>query len=178
MVRSSALGAWVSAALALTLCLAAPVVAQEVPTISAQGGAAAPAQENWVSRCAANARQGPLECLIEQRLLMANTGQLVAAVSVRTPGDGDGPVMGVQLPLGLYLPAGLTIDIDGASQQALELQTCDMNGCYASSPVSEALLTAMTRGQKLNLVFQGLNRQPVTVSSDLNGFTAAFQRIR
>ena len=172
MMRSGSLGLWLCAALGSAFLAGPPAVAQEA------GGAAASARENWVSRCVAQARQGPLECSIEQRLLMANTGQLVAAVTVRMPTDGDGPVMMIQTPLGLYLPAGLTVDIDGASQQALELQTCDANGCYAGSPVSDALLTAMTRGQKLNLVFQGLNRQAVTVTADLNGFTAAFQRIR
>ncbi len=178
MLRSGFLGACVLSALILGLSAAAPAVAQDAPAAPAQGGAAAPAQENWISRCVANARQTPLECSIEQRLLMANTGQLVAAVTVRMPTDANQPVMMIQTPLGLYLPAGLAINVDGASEQALELQTCDANGCYAGSPVSEALLSAMTRGQKLNLVFQGLNLQPVTISADLNGFTAAFQRLR
>lgn len=167
-------------ALAFVALAATAATAQEVPTISTQSGtaAASPPTENWVSRCVATARQGPLECSIEQRLLMANSGQLVAAVTVRMPSDADSPVIMIQTPLGLYLPAGLTVNVDGASEQQLELQTCDASGCYAGSPLPEAMVTAMTRGQKLNLVFQNLNRQPITVSADLNGFTAALQRIR
>ena len=161
-----AVAAWVS-------LVAAAAVAQEAP-------AAPPAQQqdNWVSRCVASARQAALECSIEQRLIMQNTSQLVAAVTVRMPADTGKPVMMLQMPLGLYLPAGITIDIDAASEQRFELQTCDNNGCYAGAPVSDELLASMTRGQKLNLRFQNLNRQPITVSATLVGFTAAYQRIR
>jgi invasion protein IalB len=165
-----AVAAWISLA-------AAAAIAQEAP---APAPAAAPAQQqdNWVSRCVATARQAALECSIEQRLIMQNTSQLVAAVTVRMPADTGKPVMMLQTPLGLYLPAGITIDIDGATEQQFELQTCDNNGCYAGAPVSEELLANMARGQKLNLRFQNLNRQPITVSATLVGFTAAYQRIR
>ena len=136
------------------------------------------AQENWVSRCVAPARNAPLECAIEQRLIMQNTQQLVALVSIRTPSESGAAMLALQAPLGLFLPAGIGIDVDGASAQVLELQTCDNNGCYANTPISEDLLAAMTRGQKLNIKFQNLNKQRITISATLLGFTAALQRIR
>jgi invasion protein IalB len=84
----------------------------------------------------------------------------------------------IQTPLGILLPGGVSIDIDGADRTALELQTCDNNGCYASTPMSDALLASMTRGEKFNIGLQNLGKQPVTVTGTLVGFTAAFQRIR
>jgi invasion protein IalB len=172
MAQRSHTGLRLAGALVFSM-LAAASLAQDAP-------APAPAQqqENWASRCVAPSRQAPLECSIEQRLIMQDTSRLVAAVTVRVPTDTGRPVMMLQMPLGLYLPAGITIDIDGTSEQRFELQTCDANGCYAGAPVPDQLLATMTRGQKLNLKFQNLNRQPITVSATLVGFTAAYQRIR
>ena len=37
---------------------------------------------NWVTRCVSDSRKSPLECSMEETLVLANTGQLVAAVAV------------------------------------------------------------------------------------------------
>ena len=172
------------AAASVLFTTAAAQDAAETPPASSEGGTAAPSQtqqpasENWASRCVASARLVPLECSIEQRLIMQNTQQLVASVTIRVPAETNSPVMLVQAPLGLFLPGGIALDVDGASGETLELQTCDNNGCYAGGPLPENLLAAMTRGQSLNIKFQNLNKQTITVTATLVGFTAAFQRIR
>jgi invasion protein IalB len=165
---------------ALLACLIASGAAAQdaVPTVTGNAATQQQSQANWASRCVASARQAPLECSIEQRLLMANTQQLIAAVTVRIPNDSGQPLLVVQTPLGILLPGGVSIDIDGANRTSLELQTCDNNGCYASVPMSDELLAGMTRGEKFNIGLQNLSKQPVTVSGTLVGFTAAFQRIR
>jgi invasion protein IalB len=154
-------------------------VAQDAAAPQATGGQPQQPQSNWASRCVAPARQAVLECLIEQRLIMANTNQLVGSITVRIPsGDATQPVMVIQTPLGLLIPAGVSIDIDGGGKTQLQLQTCDGNGCYADVSVSDELLASLTRGEKLNIGFQNLSKQPVTITASLVGFTAAFQRIR
>jgi invasion protein IalB len=168
-----------AAAAAMLSLVTVGATAQEASPPAVGGDTAAAGQrENWASRCVAIGRDAALECSIEQRLIMQTTSQLVAAVTVRMPSDTRRPVMMLQTPLGLYLPAGVTIDIDGAGEQKFELQTCDNNGCYAGNPVSDDLIASMMRGQNLNIRFQNLNRQPVTVTATLSGFTAAYQRIR
>ena len=168
----------------LLITTAAAQDAPETPPTPPEGVTPAPSQpqeptrDNWASRCIAPARQVPLECSIEQRLIMQNTQQLIASVTIRVPAETGSPVMMLQAPLGLFLPGGITLDVDGASGETLELQTCDNNGCYAGGPLSENLLAAMTRGQSLNIKFQNLNKQTITVTATLVGFTVAFQRIR
>ena len=151
--------------------------AQDAPQASGTQPQAQP-QSNWASRCVAPARQAPLECLIEQRLIMGNTGQQIGAITVRLPTADGRPVLVIQTPLGLLIPAGVAIDIDGAAKTELEIQTCDGGGCYANATISDDLLANLTRGQKLNITFQNLSKQPVTITASLVGFTAAFQRVR
>jgi invasion protein IalB len=139
------------------------------------GGGAQPA---WSVTCTAASREAPLDCVIEQRAVVTETGRLLSRVTVRVPADTRKPVMMVQAPLGPFLPAGIALDVDGAGPQKLDYQTCDANGCYAGSPVSDELLQAMFRGQKLNITIQALNKQPVKIPMELSGFTAAYRSIQ
>ena len=42
----------------------------------------------------------------------------------------------LRLPLGLFNPAGVTMGIDEAAPEALQIQTCDAEGCYAGAALT------------------------------------------
>ena len=69
----------------------------------------------------------------------------------------------LQLPHGLFNPAGLTVSVDGAAADTLQIQTCDANGCYAGLAVTAVKLAAMSKGTQLNDTFQDSKKQSITV---------------
>ena len=140
--------------------------------------AASSEQAPWGSRCVAGARESALDCLVEQKVYVAKTGQLIGAVTIRIPGETKQPVMMIQTPVGLFLPAGVTVDVDSANAEKFELQTCDASGCYVGSPMSKDLLERMQKGQKLNVSFQNLQKKVITLPMALAGFAAAYQKVR
>ena len=171
-----------SGAVCLLLASVAPSVAQVKPKAPAKPAAApaqaAPAAEGstgivapqasadgtqppaseWISRCASDARQGALECVVEQTAVLQKTGQLVAAVSIRVPADTHQPSLAVQIPVGLFLPAGVTLQIDEKKPLNLTLQTCDLKGWYAATPIAAELLAELKAGKKLAVSFQNLTK--------------------
>lgn len=144
---------------------------------SASGPAASQAPEAWSSRCTSGARTGEPDCAVEQRVVLRETGQMLASVTVRVPPDTREPVMMVRIPLGLFLPAGLSYSVDGSGEEKLELQTCDAQGCYAASTISDDLLQSLKAGEELSLTFQNLQKETISVPVSLAGFTAAFTKI-
>ena len=112
-----------------------------------------------------------------QRAVMQNTGQLVGSITIRVPSSGKSTVI-ANIPLGLFIPAGVTVDVDGTLPQKLELQTCDRNGCYASGALPANVIAAMGKGKKLNVVFQSLSKQPVTLPMSLAGFQGAYDKTK
>jgi invasion protein IalB len=148
------------------------------PTAPATDGAATPPASEWISRCASEARQGSLECMLEQTAVLSKTGQLVAAVSVRVPADTHQPVMAVQVPNGLFLPAGVNLQIDEKKPLSLPLQTCDVKGCYAGMSISAELLADLKAGKKLAVTFQNLTKENITVPLQLTNFAQAYQKIQ
>ncbi len=160
----------------------APATATEgatgVVAPQASGDGAPPPGAEWVSRCASEARQGTLECVVEQTAVLQKTGQLVAAVSIRVPADTHQPSLAVQIPVGLFLPAGVTLQIDEKKPLNLTLQTCDLKGCYAATPISPELLADLKAGKKLAVSFQNLTKENISVPLQLANFSQAYQKIQ
>lgn len=137
----------------------------------------APPQPVWTSRCSSDGRKTALLCEVEQSLFITKTGQLVASVNVKLPPETRQPVMMIQLPVGLFLPGGVNLQIDESKPQALVIQTCDLKGCYAATTISAELLSAMKAGKRLSVIFQNLNKENVNLAFVLSGFAESYDKI-
>ena len=131
----------------------------------------------WVSRCVSESRKSPLVCSVEETVVLANTGQVMASVVVRTQLHTE-PVMIFRVPFGLYLPAGLNIQIDNAKPEHVPLQNCDAQGCYAEIQISPTLLAALKRGKRLSIIGQNTAKNNVMLPLVLDNFADAFQKIQ
>jgi invasion protein IalB len=149
------------------------------PAAPAPGDAAAnPPPPGWLARCGSESRQAALECALEQTVYLSKTGQLIAAVTIRVPADTRQPALAVQVPVGLYLPAGVSLQIDDGKPLALVLQTCDLKGCYAATPVSPEMLAALKAGKTLSITFQNLTKETIRIPLQLTNFAEAYQKIQ
>lgn len=147
--------------------------AQESPNVNVRE---APST-GWVSRCTSEARGSTVECAMEQSAVLANTGQLVTSVTVRVPSDSHQPLLMIQVPIGLYLPAGLYLQIDKNKPELLPLQTCDLKGCYAGTQISAELLASLKAGKQLAVIFKNMAKNDVTVKLTLDNFAETYKKI-
>jgi invasion protein IalB len=137
-----------------------------------------PAPPGWAARCTSASRDAPLECAMEQTAVLSKTGQLIVLVNIRVPSDTHTPVALVQLPLGLNLPVGAKFQVDDGKAVDLQIQTCENRGCYASTPIAPDLLAALRSGKQLNVSFQNLAKESMTIPMPLADFAAAFDKIK
>jgi invasion protein IalB len=152
-----------------------PAAQPITPPTQAQG-AQQPAKPTWSVTCS-NSGQG-LDCQAFQSLFVQQTGQRVLTVAVRVPNDAKKPVMLVQLPLGIYLPGGASIQIGKDQAKVVPLQTCDQNGCVAEYAITDAELAAMQKGADLTISMQNMKKEPVPLTVPVLGFAAAFAKIK
>jgi invasion protein IalB len=129
----------------------------------------------WSVRCD-DAGKG-LRCRAMQSIVLAKTRQLLLSVAVSKPAKSKNGTMLLHLPHGLYNPAGVTVAVDAAKPEALQIQTCDAKGCYAGTALTPDKLAAFTKGTKLNVVFEDLKKQKITVPVPLKGFDEAFKKL-
>ena len=107
------------------------------------------------------------------------TRQRVLSVAVRMPADTKKPVLLMQLPLGVYLPAGATLQIGKEEAKTLPFTACDQGGCIAEYAVTDAELGAIAKGADLKISAQGaVQRKPFTLTVPAIGFAAAYAKIK
>jgi invasion protein IalB len=189
----------VLAILSASLALSAPALAQDkdqkpqaapAATPPSAAPAAAPAKASpqetgalparneapgWAVQCA-NPGKG-LSCRASQTIVVAKSRKLLAQVSVSKPEAGKDAAMMLHLPLGLYNPAGVTLTVDDQKPEVLPIQTCDAKGCYAGTAVTADRLSSMSKGTKLNIAVQDLNKKQITIPVPLKGFEDAFKKL-
>ncbi len=115
---------------------------------------------------------------MEQSAVLTKTGQLVALVNIRVPGDTRSPIALVQLPLGLNLQAAAKLQVDEGKSVELPVQTCESRGCYATVPVSPEMLNAMKSGKQLKIIFQDLAKETIAIPMSLADFSTGYDKIK
>ena len=140
------------------------------------GMALAPARaaaSDWAVRCADDGSQ----CEAWQRLMVKGTDQRMAEIAIGFPDGADGPARGVMvLPLGIMLPAGVQLSIDGAAPYGAQVRYCTHDGCMAFLTLDEAVLNELRKGRGASLSFQSYAGQGVSLDVSLNGITAALKK--
>ena len=164
--------------LSIGLTAAGGAMAQDTGQVSApasQGQAAPPTTSGdpgWVKLCSNNPESNETVCVIT-RERRANTGQLLAAVSVREVGDKK--ILVTAVPPGMLLRPGLQVQIDGSAPSKVAYSICFPNLCFAETEINAEFVGAMKRGN--NLVVTTLNQQakPVNFDVSLAGFTKSYE---
>ena len=147
---------------------------------------AAPALEDgqefkdWSARCETPRGAGQERCYIFQRLVTKKNDQYLPVLHVLVgyiSADGE-PGLFATVPLGVSLPQGLQISVDGGEAVRFGYSHCNKQGCLGALALSESLVASMKAGKEARITFYSGSQQPVSIGVSLMGFTAAFNALR
>lgn len=132
---------------------------------------------DWRVRCN-SAAGAPSKCQMFQNVVVKETGQPVLQAVVGYIENVAPPVGVFTLPLGVYLPPGLTLQVDKGQTYEMAIEMCGRNGCRVRFSIDDALLGTFKAGSIAEVAFHSGNRKPVKIPLSLKGFTAALGQIR
>ncbi|MBB4002542.1 MAG: invasion associated locus B family protein [Aurantimonas endophytica] len=151
-----------------------PSAPSEPAAPSAPATADAAPGPNWRVNC--DGEGEARRCTVLQNLVAdQGQGQQRLLTVMIQPGADAQPALLLALPHGLFLPAGVQLQIDGGEAEKLVIQTADQNGSYAGAALETDLIDRLKRGSALAVTFQSAQQQPVTVPVTLAGFSQAFE---
>jgi invasion protein IalB len=185
----------VAAAAAMVL-LAAPCAAfaqaagqSTAPATNPQFGATAPGPkenletrqfQDWMVRCGKPQADAPEACEMVQQP-KDDKGQTVLFVAIGKVADTGKPGMLIILPLGIALPPGVVLKVDGGQEVPAKVARCERHGCEVELLLEPKVLALLKAGQKANVLFQirDQNGDPkvVGVPFSLLGFTSALNEV-
>jgi invasion protein IalB len=136
--------------------------------------------QDWVVRCGQPAEGAPQACeMVQQRL--DEQGQTVLAIAVGKVPNTDDPGMLIILPLGIWLPPGVVLRVDGGQEVPARVERCERRGCQVELLLEPNVLTLLRSGREANVLFQIYDEtgepKVVGVPFSLLGFTAALNEI-
>ncbi len=130
------------------------------------------APEGWFKACS---KQQEVDICNVQNILMAQTGQMVTAVSlIELKGKVNRKVFQVSVPSGRLVPPGIGLQIDGGKAQKLDYVICFPDRCVAEAPLNDQLVATFKKGQELTLTSVNFQNQPNPIKVSLKGFTGAY----
>ena len=144
------------------------------------------AQENaqkfkdWSARCETPKGGKHESCFIFQRLVTKKDDGFVPVLHVLvgyiTP-DGE-PGLFATVPLGVSLPPGVQLSIDGDAPVSFGYSHCSNQGCLAALALTGALIAKLKAGNSAVVTFYTGSHKPVSITVSLQGFTAGFNSLR
>jgi invasion protein IalB len=134
--------------------------------------------ETWVLRCETSSKGAASRCRMTQFVSHKESGQRILSLVIAR-GSGDQPAIATAFaPLGVYLPAGLTLQIDDGAPMKLEYEHCARSGCLVRMRLTQELLAQLKAGKIANYRFQDPNRKDITIPAPLAGFASAFEELK
>lgn len=127
--------------------------------------------QDWVVRCVAN-DTGRI-CEVVQNIQAQGQG-LIASVAIGRA-DAKAPLrLVMQLPAGVWLPAGVKVQISEKAKPVPLIYTRCAQGCFAEAELDAAALQALkTATEGGSFSFEDGTRRQATLPLSFKGFTAA-----
>jgi invasion protein IalB len=137
--------------------------------------------QDWAVRCGKPAEGAAESCeMLQQR--QDEQGQTVLAIAVGDVPNNDNPGMLIILPLGIWLPPGVVVKVDGGKEVPARVERCERRGCQVELLLEPDVLTILKSGREANVLFQIYDQSGQTkvvgVPFSLLGFTAALEEIK
>lgn len=128
---------------------------------------------DWAVRCTGE-EGAATACEAYQTLFVAENQQRILHVAVGSRGDDEAPVAVIIVPLGVSLPAGLTLRIDNSWPIEFEFGSCQADGCRAGLTLESSMLSALQAGTGLEVELTETSGRQIIIPMSLVGFTEAY----
>lgn len=174
MVSHNVLRSTLSAAICAVLAGSAPGLVSMSAALAADQPAS---QALWGKQCGKDPN-GKDICAVQQFISgqPGNTQLLLAQFGYNGPQNK--PRLVLSAPLGVALPAGITLGIDGAKPITVPFESCNTGGCLSIIDMDEAALTQFRKGKVLTVhyVVPGAQK-PQDLPVKLDGLDAALKSV-
>lgn len=157
--RLGALGALIAA------LLATPAIAQG--TVRAEYG-------DWQMSCDTPPGASTEQCAIIQNVLAEDQPNVGLSVIVLRTADREARLLRVLAPLGVLLPNGLGLNVDGTDMGRVAFVRCLPNGCVAEVELDDEIIDVLSNGESAIFVVFKTPEEGVGIPVSLEGFSEGF----
>jgi invasion protein IalB len=141
--------------------------AQTAGTVKSTHGA-------WSIICDTPAGASAEQCAMMQNVIAEDRPEVGLSVVVLRTADNKAEILRVLAPLGVLLPNGLGLNVDGKDIGRAYFVRCFQDGCYAEVILEKPLLDTLSKGAAATFIVFQTPEEGIGIPVDLTGFQAGF----
>jgi len=155
--------------LAAGLVLCGPAAAQQGTVRSTHG--------SWSVICDTPGGAAAEQCALMQNVVAEDRPEVGLSVVVLRTADNRAEILRVLAPLGVLLPNGLGLNVDGKDIGRAYFVRCFQDGCYAEVILEQPLLDTLRTGTAATFIVFQTPEEGIGIPVDLSGFSAGFDAL-
>ena len=114
------------------------------------------------------------QCALMQNVVAEDRNEVGLSVVVLKTADQKAKILRILAPLGVLLPNGLGLNVDGKNIGRAYFVRCFQDGCYAEVILEKALLTTLQNGKTATFIVFQTPEEGIGIPVDLSGFSDGF----
>ncbi|MDN2566810.1 invasion associated locus B family protein [Aquibium sp. A9E412] len=165
---STRIASRLSAAFLLAAAAALP------PAAAQQGGTVRSTHGAWSIICDTPPGASSEQCAMMQNVVAEDRQEIGLSVVVLRTADQKAEILRVLAPLGVLLPNGLGLNVDGRDIGRAYFVRCFQDGCYAEVILEEQLVETLSTGDQATFIVFQTPEEGIGIPVELDGFAEGF----
>lgn len=158
-----------------TLALAIVFLLNTAPAYAVKTG---DSFKDWQATCDKTSEGDKGVCHIAQNLMTVDEGKQLLNIKIGYLPKKEYPIMIVTLPLGVWNPFGITLNVDNGTALKYDFETCTVQGCRVVIPVSNRFIGTMKKGRTMYVTFSNMKKVSISIPVSLRGFSKGLNRLK
>jgi invasion protein IalB len=131
----------------------------------------------WSLICDTPAGSTSEQCALIQNVVAEDRPEVGLSVVVLRTADNQAEILRVLAPLGVLLPNGLGLNVDGEDIGRAYFVRCFQDGCYAEVILEEPLKTTLRNGEAATFIVFQTPEEGIGIPVELEGFGEGFDAL-
>jgi invasion protein IalB len=132
---------------------------------------------DWQMSCDTPPGASFQQCAIIQNVTAEDQPNVGLSVIVLKTADQKANLLRVLAPLGVLLPNGLGLNVDGKDMGRVAFVRCLPNGCVAEVAMDDALIKTLSNGKSAIFVVFKTPEEGIGIPVSLKGFSDGFAKL-
>lgn len=128
----------------------------------------------WSIICDTPAGAATEQCAMMQNVVAEDRPEIGLSVVVLRTADNKAEILRVLAPLGVLLPNGLGLNVDGEDIGRAYFVRCFQDGCYAEVILEKQLVDTLKAGGSATFIVFQTPEEGIGIPVDLTGFADGF----
>ncbi|MEO6394484.1 MAG: invasion associated locus B family protein [Devosia sp.] len=159
------------------LALSAALALVASPSLSVAQGIVKAQYGDWQMSCDTPPGASFEQCALIQNVTAEDQTNVGLSVIVLKTADKKARLLRVLAPLGVLLPNGLGLNVDGVDMGRVAFVRCLPNGCVAEVVMDDTLISTLGKGKTAIFVVFKTPEEGIGIPVSLSGFEAGFTQL-